>query len=78
MANNNTNGGGSFIEEGTQQINVQSLGLYTSVQDIENTVVKTTNGTAIASRTCDGGAGAQDQARADWPRYASGRRDDCR
>ncbi|SPE28090.1 Heavy metal efflux pump, CzcA family [Candidatus Sulfotelmatomonas gaucii] len=47
VANNNTNGGGSFIEEGSQQINVQSLGLYTTVQDIENTVVKTANGTAI-------------------------------
>ena len=47
IANNNTNGGGSFIEEGAQQINVQSLGLYTSVQDIENTVVKTANGAAI-------------------------------
>jgi heavy metal efflux system protein len=47
VAANNTNGGGSFIEEGTQQINVQSLGLYHSVQDIENTVVKTANGTAI-------------------------------
>ncbi len=47
VANNNTNGGGSFIEEGAQQINVQSLGLYSSVQDIENTVVKTANGTAI-------------------------------
>jgi cobalt-zinc-cadmium resistance protein CzcA len=47
LANNNTNGGGSFIEEGAQQINVQSLGLYTSVQDIENTVVKAANGTAI-------------------------------
>ena len=40
IANNNTNGGGSFIEQGAQQINVQSLGLYTNVQDIENTVVK--------------------------------------
>src|SRR5664279_5418453 len=47
IAANNTNGGGSFIEQGAQQINVQSLGLYTSVQDIENTVVKTQNGTAI-------------------------------
>ena len=47
IANNNTNGGGSFIEEGAQQINVQSLGLYASVQDIENTVVKTANGTPI-------------------------------
>lgn len=47
IANNNTNGGGSFIEQGSQQINVQSLGLYTSVQDIENTVVKTANGAPI-------------------------------
>jgi cobalt-zinc-cadmium resistance protein CzcA len=47
VANNNTNGGGSFIEQGAQQINVQALGLYTSVQDIENTVVKNSNGTAI-------------------------------
>jgi cobalt-zinc-cadmium resistance protein CzcA len=47
IANNNTNGGGSFIEEGTQQINVQSLGLYRSVGDIENTVVKTARGTAV-------------------------------
>jgi cobalt-zinc-cadmium resistance protein CzcA len=47
LANNNTNGGGSFIEQGTQQVNVQSLGLYQSVQDIENTVVKSQNGAAI-------------------------------
>ena len=47
LANNNTNGGGGFIEEGAQQINVQSLGLYNSVQDIENTVVKSSNGAAI-------------------------------
>jgi cobalt-zinc-cadmium resistance protein CzcA len=47
IANNNTNGGGSFIEQGAQQINVQSVGLFTSVQDIEKTVVKNTNGAAI-------------------------------
>jgi cobalt-zinc-cadmium resistance protein CzcA len=50
IAANNTNGGGSFIEEGTQQINVQSLGLYKTVQDIENTVIKTNNGSAIRVR----------------------------
>ena len=48
IANNNTNGGGSFIEQGSQQINVVSRGLYTSVQDIEDTVVKTGNGAAIS------------------------------
>src|ERR1700739_2178864 len=47
IANNNTNGGGSFIEEGAQQVNVQSLGLFTSVEDIENTVVKNSNGAAV-------------------------------
>src|SRR5580700_2077927 len=48
IANNNSNGGGSFIEQGAQQINVQSTGLFTTVQDIENTVVKTQNGAAIS------------------------------
>ncbi|WP_263359754.1 efflux RND transporter permease subunit [Acidicapsa ligni] len=47
VTNNNTNAGGSFIEQGAQQINVQSLGLYTNVQDIENTVIKTQAGTAL-------------------------------
>ena len=47
LANNNSNGGGSFIEEGSQQINVQTLGLFTSVQDIANTFVKAANGTAV-------------------------------
>jgi heavy metal efflux system protein len=47
IAANNTNGGGSFIEQGPQQINVQSMGLFTSTQDIENTVVKTQNGASI-------------------------------
>src|SRR6202522_324242 len=50
IANNNTNGGGSFIEQGAQQVNVQSLGLFNSVQDIENTVVKNSNGAAIRIR----------------------------
>src|SRR5580658_2897629 len=48
IANNNTNGGGSFIEQGSQQINVQSMGLFTSVQDIEDTEVKTQNGAAVS------------------------------
>src|SRR5579859_2792970 len=47
LANNNSNGGGSFIEQGSQQINVQSIGLFSTVQDIENTVVKTLNGSAV-------------------------------
>ena len=47
LAANNSNGGGSFIEEGSQQINVQTLGLFTSAQDIANTFVKAANGTAV-------------------------------
>jgi len=47
IANNNANAGGSFIEQGAQQINVQAAGLYTDLQDIEDTVVKTQNGAAI-------------------------------
>jgi heavy metal efflux system protein len=44
---NNTNAGGSFIQAGPQQINVQAQGLFTSVQDIENTVVTSVNGGPI-------------------------------
>jgi cobalt-zinc-cadmium resistance protein CzcA len=47
LTNNNTNGGGSFIEEGAQQVNVQSIGLYRTVQDIANTVIKTSNGSPV-------------------------------
>lgn len=47
LANNNTNAGGSFIEAGAQQINVQAIGLMTGVQDIENTVIKTQTGAAL-------------------------------
>jgi heavy metal efflux system protein len=50
LALNNTNAGGSFIQAGPQQINVQAQGLYTSVQDIENTVVASVNGAAIRMR----------------------------
>jgi cobalt-zinc-cadmium resistance protein CzcA len=44
---NNANAGGSFIVAGTQQINVQAQGLYENVQQIEDTLVKTSNGAAI-------------------------------
>ncbi len=47
LANNNVNAGGSFIESGLQQVNVRALGLVASVRDIEQTVVKTQNGTAL-------------------------------
>ena len=47
LANNNVNAGGSFIEQGLQQVNVRAVGLYTDVHDIEQTVIKTQNGTAL-------------------------------
>ncbi len=47
LANNNVNAGGSFVEEGLQQLNVRALGLYRNVQDIENTVLTTTNGAPV-------------------------------
>jgi cobalt-zinc-cadmium resistance protein CzcA len=50
LANNNTNAGGSFIEEGQQQINVREVGLYRNVHDIEETLLKTSNGTALHVR----------------------------
>ncbi|RRA47761.1 efflux RND transporter permease subunit [Acidipila sp. EB88] len=50
LAGNNLNAGGSFIEVGAQQINIREVGLYTSVKDIENTVLKTQAGTALRIR----------------------------
>ena len=47
LAANNTNAGGSFIEQGQQQINVREVGLYRNVKDIEDTVLKTQSGTAL-------------------------------
>jgi len=41
------NGGGSFIEQGSQQINVRAVGLVTDIHDIEKTVLKTQNGTPL-------------------------------
>jgi len=47
VANNNVNAGGSFIEQGLQQVNVRTIGLVNRVRDIERTVVKSQNGTPI-------------------------------
>jgi cobalt-zinc-cadmium resistance protein CzcA len=47
LANNNVNAGGSFVETGMQQMNVRALGLFHTVQDIQNTVLKTQTGTAL-------------------------------
>jgi cobalt-zinc-cadmium resistance protein CzcA len=47
IAGNNVNAGGNFIEQGEQQINVREVGLYRSAHDIEDTVLKAQNGTAL-------------------------------
>jgi cobalt-zinc-cadmium resistance protein CzcA len=50
LANSNANAGGSFIEQGAQQINVRAVGLIEDVSDIEKTVIKTQKGTALRIR----------------------------
>ena len=47
LTNSNANGGGSFIEQGSQQINVRAVGLVRTVEDIEKTVLKSQNGTPV-------------------------------
>src|SRR5580700_3146082 len=47
LTTNNANAGGSFIEEGLQQINVRSVGLVDRSQDIAETVILTKNGTPL-------------------------------
>jgi cobalt-zinc-cadmium resistance protein CzcA len=47
LANNNANGGGSFVEAGLQQINVRAIGLVRDVNDIRKIVLKAQNGTAL-------------------------------
>jgi cobalt-zinc-cadmium resistance protein CzcA len=47
LTNNNVNAGGSFIQEGLQQVNVRSVGLVDRSQDIEQTVILTKNGTPL-------------------------------
>ena len=50
LTNNNVNAGGSFIQQGLQQINVRSIGLFDNVQDIGKTVLETQHGTPIRVR----------------------------
>jgi heavy metal efflux system protein len=47
LTNSNANVGGSFIEQGSQQINVRGVGLITDIRDIEKTVIKVQNGTPL-------------------------------
>ena len=47
LTNNNANAGGSFIQQGLQQINVREVGQVDKVHDIEQTVILTKNGTPL-------------------------------
>jgi cobalt-zinc-cadmium resistance protein CzcA len=47
LTNNNVNAGGNFVETGSQQMNVRTLGLYSTVSDIEETVITTKSGTPL-------------------------------
>jgi cobalt-zinc-cadmium resistance protein CzcA len=43
----NVNGGGSFLEQGLQQVHVRSVGLIRNVNDIRKVVIKAQNGTPV-------------------------------
>jgi cobalt-zinc-cadmium resistance protein CzcA len=47
LQSNNVNAGGNFVELGLQQMNVRTVGLFKTVADIEQTVLKTQTGTAL-------------------------------
>lgn len=50
VRNNNLNIGGSIVEKGQQQLIVRGIGLFSHLDDIKNTVVKTANGTPVLLR----------------------------
>jgi cobalt-zinc-cadmium resistance protein CzcA len=50
LAANNANGGGSFIQEGAQQVNVREVGLVRDTHDIGNIVVSSKGGTPLRIR----------------------------
>jgi cobalt-zinc-cadmium resistance protein CzcA len=50
ISNNNVNAGGSFVNQGLQQVNVNESALVKNIKDVANTVVFTKNGTPIRLR----------------------------
>ena len=50
LANNNSNSGGSFIQEGKQQVNIREVGLVNTSRDIGNIVLQAQHGTPIRVR----------------------------
>ena len=47
LSSNNVNAGGNFVQLGLQQMNVRIIGLFKTVNDIGETVLKTQTGTAL-------------------------------
>jgi cobalt-zinc-cadmium resistance protein CzcA len=47
LSANNANAGGSFIQQGAQQINIREVGLFDNSGDIADTVIFTRNGTPL-------------------------------
>ena len=61
LTNGNANAGGSFIEQGAQQINVRAVGLVKNVEDIEKMVAQDAKRHCLArERYRCGRAGAED------------------
>ncbi|HTD49805.1 MAG TPA: efflux RND transporter permease subunit, partial [Acidimicrobiia bacterium] len=50
LAANNVNAGGSFVEQGEQAINIRTVGLMSSTDDIGMTLVKAQGGTPVRIR----------------------------
>ncbi len=50
LTNNNINAGGSFLEYGTQALNVRAIGLMRNTADIGATLLKSQNGTPVRVR----------------------------
>jgi cobalt-zinc-cadmium resistance protein CzcA len=78
LAKNNINGGGNFVETGLQQMNVRTIGLFTCVKDIEQTVLSTKSGTALRVKDIAQVAGLQDSLRSRGKGHPPRRRDDPR
>jgi len=47
VANGNTNAGGSYLEQGSQQYLIRGIGLFQGPADIENVVIDARNGTPV-------------------------------
>ena len=50
LSGNNTNGGGSFIQEGSQEVNVREVGLVRDTRDVGDIVVSNKGGTPLRIR----------------------------